>query len=119
MHSELILCYVKEIKMYAIVEFKGNQYKVEKDQILKVAYLGEEQEPGTELEIERVLMLKDAENVQVGHPTIENAKVLCEIINHGREKKIIVFKKKRRKTYQKKQGHRQHFTMIKVKEIIN
>ncbi len=105
--------------MYAIVEFKGNQYKVEKDQILKVAYLGEEIEPGTEVEIERVLMFKDTEDIIIGRPTIENAKVLCEVLNHGKEKKIIVFKKKRRKTYEKKQGHRQNFTMIKVKEILN
>ncbi|MCF7912047.1 MAG: 50S ribosomal protein L21 [Candidatus Cloacimonetes bacterium] len=105
--------------MYAIVEFKGSQYKVEKDQVLKVAYLGEEIEPGTEVEIERVLMFKDADDIKIGHPTLENAKVLCEVISHGKEKKIIVFKKKRRKTYEKKQGHRQNFTMIKVKEIIN
>jgi large subunit ribosomal protein L21 len=105
--------------MYAIVEFKGSQYKVEKDQVLKVAYLGEEIEPGTEVEIERVLMFKDADDIKIGHPTLENSKVLCEVISHGKEKKIIVFKKKRRKTYEKKQGHRQNFTMIKVKEIIN
>jgi len=105
--------------MYAIVEFKGSQYKVEKDQVLKVAFLGEDMEPGTEIEIERVLMYKDTEDIQIGHPTIENAKVMCEVLSHGKEKKIIVFKKKRRKTYEKKQGHRQNFTMIKVKEIIN
>ncbi|MDP8322889.1 MAG: 50S ribosomal protein L21 [Candidatus Stygibacter australis] len=105
--------------MYAIVEFKGSQYKVEKDQVLKVAFLGEDLEPGTELAIERVLMFKDSDDIQIGHPTIENAKVMCEVLSHGKEKKIIVFKKKRRKTYEKKQGHRQNFTMIKVKEIIN
>ncbi|MDP8211645.1 MAG: 50S ribosomal protein L21 [Candidatus Stygibacter australis] len=105
--------------MYAIVEFKGSQYKVEKDQVLKVAFLGEDLEPGTELAIERVLMFKDSDDIQIGHPTIENAKVMCEVVSHGKEKKIIVFKKKRRKTYEKKQGHRQNFTMIKVKEIIN
>lgn len=105
--------------MYAIVEFKGSQYKVEKDQVLKVAYLGSELEPGTEVEIERVLMLKDADNIQIGHPTVENAKVLCEVVDHGKDKKVIVFKKKRRKGYQKKQGHRQNFTMIKVKELRN
>lgn len=105
--------------MYAIVEFKGSQYKVEKDQVLKVAFLGEDLEPGTELAIERVLMFKDSDDIQIGHPTIENAKVMCEVLSHGKEKKIIVFKKKRRKTYEKKQGHRQNYTMIKVKEIIN
>ena len=64
-------------------------------------------------------MFKDSDDIQIGHPTIENAKVMCEVLSHGKEKKIIVFKKKRRKTYEKKQGHRQNFTMIKVKEIIN
>lgn len=105
--------------MYAIVEFKGSQYKVEKDQMLKVAYLGEEIEPGTEIDIDKVLLCKDGEDVVIGQPVVENAKVVCEVVSHGHDKKIIVFKKKRRKGYQKKQGHRQDFTMIKVKEIVN
>lgn len=105
--------------MYAIVEFKGKQYRVEKDQVLKVAYLGEEIEPGTEVDIERVLLFKNDEDTQIGHPTVENARVKCEVVSHGRDKKVIVFKKKRRKGYQKKQGHRQNFTMIKIKEIQN
>ena len=105
--------------MYAIVEFKGSQYRVEKDQVLKVAYLGEEIEAGTEVAIERVLMTKDDSEIKIGRPLVENTKVMCEVISHGREKKIIVFKKKRRKGYRKKQGHRQNFTMIKVKEIEN
>ncbi|MCF7920248.1 MAG: 50S ribosomal protein L21 [Candidatus Cloacimonetes bacterium] len=105
--------------MYAIVEFKGSQYRVEKDQVLKVAYLGEEVEPGTELAIERVLMFKDDSGIKIGHPLVESSRVMCEVVSHGRDKKVIVFKKKRRKGYQKKQGHRQHFTMIKVKEILN
>jgi large subunit ribosomal protein L21 len=105
--------------MYAIVEFKGTQYKVEKDQILKVAYLGDDLQPGTEVEMPRVLMFKDDDQIKIGHPTVENARVLCEVLSHGKEKKIIVFKKKRRKTYEKKQGHRQNFTMLKIKEILN
>jgi len=65
------------------------------------------------------LMTKDDSEIKIGRPLVENTKVMCEVVSHGREKKIIVFKKKRRKGYRKKQGHRQNFTMIKVKEIEN
>jgi large subunit ribosomal protein L21 len=103
--------------MYAIVSFKGNQYKVEKDKILKVPYLAD-REVGTELEINDIYMIRNSDNTQIGQPVIENAKVVAEIVSHKREKKIIVFKKKRRKGYQKKQGHRQNFTEIMIKDIV-
>ncbi|MBC8383889.1 MAG: 50S ribosomal protein L21 [Candidatus Cloacimonetes bacterium] len=104
--------------MYAIIDFKGTQFKVEKDQTLKVPYL-KESDVGSEIEIDKILMIKDEENTIIGKPAIDKAKVLAEIISHKKDKKIIVFKKKRRKGYEKKQGHRQNFTEIKIKEIIN
>lgn len=102
--------------MYAIVDFKGDQFRVEKDKVLKVAYLSE-YEVGAEIEIQNILLLRKDENIVVGKPFVENVKVTAEIVSHKKDKKVIVFKKKRRKGYEKKQGHRQNFTEIKIKEI--
>ncbi|HPR17613.1 MAG TPA: 50S ribosomal protein L21 [Candidatus Cloacimonadota bacterium] len=104
--------------MYAIVDFKGIQLKVEKDEIIKVPYLGE-LEPGTEIEIDNVLLLKKDNDIAIGTPTVQNAKVTAEVIEHFKDKKVIVFKKKRRKGYEKKQGHRQNYTQIKITDILN
>ena len=104
--------------MYAIFGFKGNQFKAEKDMILKVPYLGT-QEIGSEVEIDNILLISNNESIVVGTPQVENAKIIAEVIAHKRDKKIIVFKKKRRKGYQKKNGHRQDFTEIKIKDIIH
>ncbi len=104
--------------MYAIVDFKGTQFKVEKDQMLRVPFL-KGLEAGTELVMDRILLIQDGEDTIIGFPTVENAKVVAEIIGHKKDKKVIIFKKKRRKGYQKKQGHRQNFTEIKIKEINN
>ena len=103
--------------MYAIVSFKGNQYKVEKDKILKVPYLSDK-EIGSELEINEIYMLRNDDDIQVGTPLVDNARVIAEVVAHKRDKKIIVFKKKRRKGYAKKHGHRQDFTEIMIKDIV-
>ncbi len=104
--------------MYAVVDFKGTQFRVEKDQTLEVPFL-KDKEIGTEIELDRVLFLKNDNDVVVGKPVIEKSKVIAEVIAHKKAKKIIVFKKKRRKGYEKKQGHRQNYTEIKIKDIIN
>ena len=104
--------------MYAVVDFKGTQFRVEKDQTLEVPFL-KDKEIGTEIELDRVLFLKNDNDTIVGQPVIEKSKVIAEIIAHKKDKKIIVFKKKRRKGYEKKQGHRQNYTEIKIKDIIN
>ncbi|MCK4956086.1 MAG: 50S ribosomal protein L21 [Candidatus Cloacimonetes bacterium] len=103
--------------MYAIVDFKGAQFKVEKDLKLQVPFLSEF-EIGASIEIDNVLMLKDDNGIVIGQPTVENAKVTAEVISHYKDKKVIVFKKKRRKGYEKKQGHRQNYTEIRINEII-
>lgn len=103
--------------MYAIVDFKGTQFRVEKDQTIKVPYMSE-LEVGAEIEMQNVLLLHTDDDMVVGTPTVKNAKVLAEIISHLKDKKVIVFKKKRRKGYEKKQGHRQNYTEIKIKDII-
>ena len=104
--------------MYAIIEFKGTQLKVEKDQTIRVPFL-KEYEVGAEIEIDRVLLLNSDKDTVIGTPLVKNSKVIAEIVKHGKDKKVIVFKKKRRKGYEKKQGHRQNFTQIKIKDIIN
>ena len=106
-----------EIAMYAIVNFKGFQYKVEENKVLKVSYI-EGLEEGSELEMSDVIFISDNGEVKVGNPVVENAKVMAEVVGSGRDKKVIVFKKKKRKGYSKKQGHRQYFTQIKIKEIL-
>ena len=104
--------------MYAIVDYKGIQFKVEKDQVIRVPFLSEN-EVGSNIEISRVLMIKDEKDLKIGQPTLENAKIEAEVVNHYKDKKVIVFKKKRRKGYQKKQGHRQNYTEIKILNIVN
>ena len=103
--------------MYAIVDFKGTQFRVEKDQTIKVPYMSE-LEVGADIEMQDVLLLHTDEDTVVGTPTVKNAKVLAEVTNHFKDKKVIVFKKKRRKGYEKKQGHRQNYTEIKIKDIM-
>jgi large subunit ribosomal protein L21 len=100
--------------MYAIVEIAGLQYKVEKDQQLYVNRLGGE--PGDELSFDRVL-LTDNGSVQVGAPVIDGMSVVAKIVEHVKGDKVIVFKKKRRKGYKVKNGHRQLFTRIEVVSI--
>jgi large subunit ribosomal protein L21 len=104
--------------MYAIVDFKGTQLKVEKDMIIQVPYLAE-YESGAEIELDKVLLLNTDDDTIIGTPVVKDAKVLAEVVEHFKDKKVIVFKKKRRKGYEKKQGHRQNYTRIKIKEIIN
>jgi large subunit ribosomal protein L21 len=74
-------------------------------------------EPGESVTFEDVLLTSDGSEVQVGAPVLDGAKVKAEVLRHGRDKKIIVFKRKRRKNYRRKQGHRQGFTEIRVDEI--
>ena len=101
--------------MYAIVDLAGQQMKVEKDQKVIVHSLkGEE---GSMVEFDQVLLLENYGTVSVGTPVIEGAKVTATIINHLRGDKVLVFKKKRRKGYQKMTGHRQNLTRILIENI--
>jgi large subunit ribosomal protein L21 len=103
--------------MYAIVDFMGYQYRVEKDATIKVSYMAKN-EAGSVIEMPNILLIHDDNNnIKVGQPTIESAMVKAEVIGHGRDKKIIVFKKKKRKGYRKTQGHREYFTEVKITDI--
>lgn len=102
--------------MYAIVEIAGQQFRVEKDKKLFVHRL--QAEEGGNVEFERVLLLDNEGTVQIGTPVIGGAKVTAKVLEHLKGEKVIVFKKKRRKTYKKKNGHRQYLTQIQIEEII-
>ena len=100
--------------MYALVEFKGKQYKAEKGALLKVDKI--DAEPGTALDIDTVLLLS-TDTVTVGSPYVQGAKVTATVESHGKDDKIIVFKYKPKKDYRRKQGHRQQFSIIRIGEI--
>ena len=101
--------------MYAIVEIAGQQFKVAKDQKVYVHRLqGEE---GSKVTFDNVLLLDDAGNVTLGAPAIEGASVTAQSLSHLKGDKVIVFKKKRRKGYQKKNGHRQYLSEIQIETI--
>jgi large subunit ribosomal protein L21 len=101
--------------MYAIVRTGGKQYQVACGDQLRVEKL--EGNVGDSVDLNDVLMIVDGENVTVGQPVLENAKVTAKIAEQGKSKKVIVFKKKRRKGYRLRRGHRQMYTSLKIEEI--
>lgn len=102
--------------MYAIIKTGGKQYKVEKDGIITIDLL--DQEEGSDFETDQVLLAKTGENdVKVGTPVLEGAKVTGKVLGHTKGKKIVVFKKKRRKGYRKTMGHRQNYTQVQITNI--
>lgn len=101
--------------MYAIVEIAGQQFKVEKDQQIFVHRL--EAKEGDKVDFSNVLLTDNDGKVNVGAPAIDGAKVSASVLRHLKGDKVIVFHKKRRKGYKKKNGHRQSFTEIKIDAI--
>ena len=104
--------------MYAIVEINGQQFKAEAGKKLFVHHI-QDAENGATVEFEKVLLVDKEGNITVGLPTVEGAKVVCEVVSPlVKGDKVIVFKKKRRKGYRVRNGHRQQFTELTVKEVI-
>jgi large subunit ribosomal protein L21 len=101
--------------MYAIVDIAGQQFKVEKDQKVFVHRL--EAEEGAKVSFDQVLLVDNDGDVKVGVPTVSGAKISATVLAHVRGDKVLVFKKKRRKGYQKLNGHRQDLTQIQVEDI--
>ena len=101
--------------MYAIVEIAGQQFKVEKDQQIFVHRLDSEE--GSKIDFDKVLLLDDVGSVNVGAPVITGAKVTAKVLEHLKGDKVIVFKKKRRKGYKVKNGHRQYLTKLEILTI--
>jgi large subunit ribosomal protein L21 len=102
--------------MYAIVEIAGQQFKVQQGQKLFVHRL--EAERGAEVEFEKVLLIDNDGKVVIGTPTVEGAKVTAEVVSHVKGDKVIVFHKKRRKGYRKRNGHRQCLTELKINKVV-
>ena len=101
--------------MYAIVDIAGQQFKVEKGTKLYVNRL--ENETGSNVNFEKVLLLDNENNLSIGSPTVESASVSAKVLGHCKGDTVLVFKKKRRKGYQKLNGHRQSYTEIEIQDI--
>ena len=101
--------------MYAVIRSGGKQYRVAPGQTIRLEKVAGE--VGAKVELGNVLLVENDGNVQVGSPVVANAKIEATVVEHDRSKKILVFKKKRRKNYRRRQGHRQHFTAVQIKTI--
>lgn len=101
--------------MYAIIETGGKQYKVQQGEELNIEKLDAQQ--GDTVVFDQVLLVVKDDEVMTGQPVVENAKVTAKVVEHGRGKKLIVFKYKPKKNYRKKQGHRQPYTRVVIENI--
>ena len=104
-----------EITMYAVIEAGGKQHKVELGQVLEVDLMQEES--GADHAFETVMLYVDGDDVQIGQPYIENAKVVAEVVEEVKGEKVSILRFRRRKHSMRKIGHRQRYTQIKIKEI--
>jgi large subunit ribosomal protein L21 len=101
--------------MYAVIATGGKQYKVREGDMLRIEKLPED--VGSEVTFDNVLLYSDGETVQIGQPVLENAMVNAHVVEQGKNKKILVFKYKRRKRYRRMLGHRQPYTAVKIDKI--
>ncbi|MFZ5625249.1 MAG: 50S ribosomal protein L21 [Gemmatimonadota bacterium] len=101
--------------MYAIFRAKGKQFRAEKGKTLRLPLL--HAEPGSKVTFDEVLLSSDGETVRAGSPIVAGASVEAEVLGDGKEKKIVVFKFKRRKNYRRKTGHRQRFTEVRITDV--
>ncbi len=103
---------------FAIIQTGGKQYRVKASEILKIEQL-ENLKPESKIEFNEVLAYGDDKNIEVGSPLVKGAKVEAELLKNGKNKTILVFKKRRRKNSRRKNGHRQLFSLIKIKKIFS
>ena len=101
--------------MNAVVEILGNQYKIKEGEKIKIPRINENE--GSSVKFDKVLLLDNNGDIKIGNPTIPNAVVLSTVLEHNKDKKVTVFKMKRRKGYRVKKGHRQQYTLIKINDI--
>jgi large subunit ribosomal protein L21 len=102
--------------MFAVIKTGGKQYRVEENNIIKIEKLDSVE--GDAITFDHVLMIGDAKKSTIGSPLIAGAKVEALILSQMRDRKVIIFKKKRRQNYRRKKGHRQHLTVVKITKII-
>ncbi len=98
--------------MYALVEYSGKQFMLREGEEIKIPYL--DQKVGSKISFDNVLLFNDGKSDKIGNPYVKSLNCQGKILSHGKDKKVIVFKKKRRKGYHKKNGHRQQYTLVKV-----
>jgi large subunit ribosomal protein L21 len=103
--------------VYAIIRDRGMQYRVEEGQIVQIALL--EAEPGSQVELEEVLLIGGGEQTLVGAPLVDGAKVLATVLGEAKGDKVVVFKYKNKKRYRRRTGHRQQYTRITISEIVS
>ena len=103
---------------YAIIKTGGKQYKVETGEILKIERL-EDSKPETKIEFKEILAYGDDKTIEVGSPTIEGAKVEADLVENGKNRTILIFKKRRRQNSRRKNGHRQQYSLIRVSKIFS
>ena len=103
---------------FAIIQTGGKQYRVKASEILKIEQL-ENIKPESKIEFNEVLAYGDDKNIEVGSPLVKGAKVEAELLKNGKNKTILIFKKRRRKNSRRKNGHRQLFSLIKIKKIFS
>jgi len=103
---------------YAVIQTGGKQYKVKAGEILKIEKL-EESKPSSKIEFKEILAYGDNKSIEVGSPVIGGAKVEADLVKNGKNKTVLIFKKRRRKNSRKKNGHRQEFSLIKISKIFS
>ena len=101
--------------MYSIVKISGKQYCVSEGDTIKVS--SQDWKVGDRVKLDQVLLTDNGKNIEVGTPKVNGASVTVEILEHNREKKLLIYKKKRRKGYQRKNGHRQGYSLLKVNKL--
>lgn len=101
--------------MFAVIRTGGKQYKVTKSSKIKVEKLDAKE--GENLDISDVLLVNDGKDTKIGEPVLEGAKVVAKVVEHVRDPKIVIFKKKRRQNYRRKHGHRQEHTVLEITDI--
>ncbi|MDB2682738.1 50S ribosomal protein L21 [Alphaproteobacteria bacterium] len=101
--------------MFAVLRTGGKQYKVQKDDVIKVEKL--DAETGKTIDLNEVLFLSDGKTATIGEPLVKGASVKAEVLEQKKDKKIVIFKKKRRQNYRRTKGHRQPITILRIKDI--
>ena len=103
--------------MYAVFNISGFQYSVEEGEVLKIPL--QDAKVGDKFDIDEVMLIKGKADAVVGNPYIENAKIQAEVLSHGKDDKVLIYKYKRRTKYRRRQGHRQDYSEVKIKKIVS
>ena len=103
---------------FAVIQTGGKQYKVKTGEIVKIEKL-KDSKPESKIEFKEILAYGDEKNIELGEPTISGAKVEAELLENGKNKTVLIFKKRRRKNSRRKNGHRQRFSLIRINKIFS